>query len=338
MVNLPAVILIMSCHTEGKRRQLLEQAEELIKTYNPKRTTLESHANEYLSINKLNANDADGAFLKEVLYGVMRCKAALKVFAACFFNDMSARVLRSDYTMYMILTYLSVFRLQELTISEFRKFVLSIDPDKMVNFLEYVFNASSLEDSGVVAHWTKIFDPDYVRNTLLKQLTSSSLEIQQIIAELRDKSTGITAAKQASKDCGTMVMTPGQRKEVKPPKLTAPVPRVVPEPSVIEQELSCKSSGFVADMTPERRVTGKLENTICHPIALHGTRSTVLVAQEAMETKRVDQLDFSRTNGSKGKCSSSVRFRSALKHRRSARGEPRAKEIIYYAHAHRWQW
>ena len=125
----------MSCHTEGKRRQLLEQAEELIRTYNPKRTTLESHANEYLSINKLNANDADGAFLKEVLYGVMRCKAALKVFAACFFNDMSARVLRSDYTMYMILTYLSVFRLQELTISEFRKFVLSIDPDKMVNFL-----------------------------------------------------------------------------------------------------------------------------------------------------------------------------------------------------------
>ena len=93
----------------------------------------------------------------------------------------------------------------------------------MVNFLEYVFNASSLEDSGVVAHWTKIFDPDYVRNTLSKQLTSSSLEIQ-IIAELRDKSTGITVAKQACKDCGTMVMTPGQRKEVKPPKLTVACP------------------------------------------------------------------------------------------------------------------
>ena len=120
----------------GKRRELLERAEQLIKTYNPKRTTLESHATEFLSGNK---NDSDVAFLKEVLYGVMRCKAALKVFMACFFNDMSARVLRSDYTMYMILAYLSLFRLKELTIPEFRKFVLSIDPDKMVNFLEYVY-------------------------------------------------------------------------------------------------------------------------------------------------------------------------------------------------------
>ena len=77
----------------GKRRELLERAEELIKTYNPKRTTLESHATEFLSGTK---TEADAAFLKEVLYGVMRCKAALKVFMACFFNDMSARVLRSD--------------------------------------------------------------------------------------------------------------------------------------------------------------------------------------------------------------------------------------------------
>ena len=75
---------------------------------------------------------------------------------------------------------------------------------------------------------------------------------------------------------------------------------------MIEQELSCKSSGFVADMTPERRVTGKLENTICHPIA--GTRSTVLVAQEAMETKRVDQLGLLKDKRQQGQMASSVRF------------------------------
>ena len=96
----------------GQTSTAVEQAEELIKTYNPKRTTLESHANEYLSINKLNANDADGAFLKEVLYGVMRCKAALKVFMTCLPTTCQLGYFRSDYTMYMILTYLSVFRLR----------------------------------------------------------------------------------------------------------------------------------------------------------------------------------------------------------------------------------
>ena len=120
----------------GRRNQLLEQAEILIKTYNHKRTTLESHAAECLGARV----DADSSFLREVFYGVMRCKPALTVFMACFFNDMSARVLRSDYTMYMILTYLSVFRLKELTLPGFRKFALSIDPDKMINFLEYVFD------------------------------------------------------------------------------------------------------------------------------------------------------------------------------------------------------
>ena len=72
--------------------------------------------------------------------GWLSFQAALKVFMTCFFNDLSARVLRSDYTMYMIFAYLSVFRLSELTVEEFRKFVGAVDPDKMVNFLEYIFN------------------------------------------------------------------------------------------------------------------------------------------------------------------------------------------------------
>ena len=60
----------------------------------------------------------ENLFIKQVLYGVVRHKNPLKSFMSCFFNDMSVSVLRSDYTLYMILAFLIVFRLKELTFAE----------------------------------------------------------------------------------------------------------------------------------------------------------------------------------------------------------------------------
>ena len=310
----------------GKRRELLERAEELIKTYNPKRTTLESHATEFLNGNKA---EADAAFLKEVLYGVMRCKAALKVFMACFFNDMSARVLRSDYTMYMILAYLSVFRLKELTIQEFRKFVLSIDPDKMINFLEYVFDADTLESSGVVAYWTKIFDPGYVRDTLLQELTNSFPEIRAIIYELQDKSMGLAAAKQASEErrVNNGLVTDARRTATVPraPNLTEPEPRRVPEPRTIPQlvarTLMPISSGLVqstrkqADSLINPAVPALTRDRITRamPMVLHETRSTLTNAQAALEEQTATELDFKKFKGGIGARNQEVYIQSLVR-------------------------
>mmetsp|Transcript_36660 Transcript_36660/g.113458 ORF Transcript_36660/g.113458 Transcript_36660/m.113458 type:complete len:747 (-) Transcript_36660:364-2604(-) len=289
----------------GRRRELLERAEELIKSYNPKRTTLESHANEYLMGTK---SDSSGAFLKEVFYGVMRCKAALKVFMACFFNDMSARVLRSDYTMYMILAYLSIFRLQELTILEFQKIVLSIDADKMVNFLEYVFDASTLENSGVVSHWTKIFDPDYVRNTLLKNLTLASPAIKAIVNDLHDKSMGLTAAKQASQGNYEEGVSRRNITVAKPPGLTLPIPRQVPEPRAILQAAKASLKVMKCDKTnfaqmeraskPPISTDDTVEGISCAP-KLHQTRSTLGHTQGTVEKLKANELNFGKSKASR---------------------------------------
>ena len=49
----------------------------------------------------------------------------LQAFMSHFYNDMAASVLRADYTLYLILAYLTIFRLEELTFTEYRKFVES---------------------------------------------------------------------------------------------------------------------------------------------------------------------------------------------------------------------
>ena len=140
------------------RRELLERCEELIKSYNPSRTTLDSHALIKLGDTESKGASDENVFVKQVLYGVVRYKDALKSFMSCFFSDMSARVLRSDYTLYMILAFLAIFRLKELGVAEFRKFALAIDPDKMMSFLEYVFDVERLRRAGVVREWLKSFD------------------------------------------------------------------------------------------------------------------------------------------------------------------------------------
>ena len=66
----------------GRRLDSLDRCEELIKSYNPKRTTLEAHALEFLGS---MAATPDGAFVREVLYGVMRCKARRS--GVCFERD-----------------------------------------------------------------------------------------------------------------------------------------------------------------------------------------------------------------------------------------------------------
>ncbi|KAJ8598432.1 hypothetical protein CTAYLR_006842 [Chrysophaeum taylorii] len=303
------------------KRELLRQCEVLIKAYNPKRMTVESHADEFLGQCRGagEIGEADVAFLKEVLYGVMGYKAALKVFMTCFFNDMMARVVRSDYTMYTILTYLAVFRLTELTLAEFRKFALVLDPDKMVNFLGYLFDKKTLEKSGVVAHWINIFDPDYVHDTLLFNLGEASGGANNLVAELKAKSNGLMLAKQQSEERRGEIQNRKAATVPVAPRLTKPNPRRVPEPKRIRQDRtvadlsverpSTPGDDAVEDGGPKEPADDDDDNINAHakhthrsskpttkvvPMKLHDTRSTKPKLERELEEKAAAELDFDR--------------------------------------------
>ena len=81
-----------------------------------------------------------------------------------YYNDMAASVLRADYTLYLILAYLTFFRLEELSFEEYKRFIDSQEPDKMSTFLSYVFDVERLTNS-VKWDWIKIFDLKYVENS-----------------------------------------------------------------------------------------------------------------------------------------------------------------------------
>lgn len=64
-----------------------------------------------------------------------------------YYNDMAGSVLRGDYTLYMILGYLLLFRLDELGFDEFRQLTSSEDPIKMAHLLTYLTNRERVQVS-----------------------------------------------------------------------------------------------------------------------------------------------------------------------------------------------
>lgn len=62
-----------------------------------------------------------------------------------FYNDLASSVLRNDFTLYMVLGYLLLFRLDELEFGEFRRLTSSEDPTKMAQLLGYLTDWKRVE-------------------------------------------------------------------------------------------------------------------------------------------------------------------------------------------------
>lgn len=71
----------------------------------------------------------------------------MRVFLKHFYNDMASSVLRNDFTLYMVLGYLLLFRLDELGFGEFRRLTSSEDPTKMAQLLDYLIDWERVEVS-----------------------------------------------------------------------------------------------------------------------------------------------------------------------------------------------
>lgn len=68
------------------------------------------------------------------------------MFLTHYYNDMAGSgVLRNDFTLYMVLAYLLLFRLDELGFNEFRRLTSSEDPTKMSHLLKYLTDWHRIE-------------------------------------------------------------------------------------------------------------------------------------------------------------------------------------------------
>jgi hypothetical protein len=210
-----------------------------MKTFNPTVTTVDSHTEDVLGVAEGLCADPSKVFIKQVFYGCVRYKDALKIFLSSFYYNNSGKTSRNDYTRYMILGYLALFRLHELGFDRFRSFIMADEPLKMMVFLEYVFNEDTL-DITLKDELCRIFDRDFVENDIVKRVKGYFDEAAKLMDDLSMKAYGIAAAKAKKEEEAAAAFKGKGSTKCIPFKLNTPRPRKVPEPMKIEQGVKAK--------------------------------------------------------------------------------------------------
>lgn len=169
-----------------KFSELVESAHNCIKSYNPVISTIDSHADNYLSTVK---DPYEKVFVKQLFYGCIRYQDFLKVFCKVFMEKNPVGSSRNDLVIYMIFAYVSFFRLEELAIEDFRKLVMSQDALKMHTFLSFVFNADGLREN-VREAWMELYDYSYIDDKIIGGIEKNLPQVADILRNIEKKATG----------------------------------------------------------------------------------------------------------------------------------------------------
>jgi hypothetical protein len=180
----------------------------------------------------------DVKFLHQVVYGCQRYKRLLKVFLSSFYYNHSGEAARSDISLYTVLAYLAILRLDELTFDQFKRLVLSQDFVKTRVFLKFLFNEESLS-KWLKEGWLTLYEPHYVQTELIDEVLKFEPQVRELVAEL-DRRQAMGEAKRAAEAEAASALAEGRGGSGKhtipePFNLTRPAPRLVPEPTQFVQ-------------------------------------------------------------------------------------------------------
>lgn len=205
-----------------KHKELIHIVVSTLNEFDPNVQGLQEFMHDFL-VSQQETHPDDCTFIQEVFSGCMRFEMAINVVVNGFFRSETTRktCLMSDKNLYRVLVYLSLFRLDELGVAHYRKFVLSQNLNKMHKFLSFFLDETRLK-TWIFAEWCKAYDHSYVQINMLSPLIRWLPELQEVLKTLTDKVKNI----QQQRD----IRSPTA---VKPFKLTKVKPRSVPIPEKI---------------------------------------------------------------------------------------------------------
>eukprot|EP00397_Hematodinium_sp_SG-2012_P016599 GEMP01016942.1.p1 GENE.GEMP01016942.1~~GEMP01016942.1.p1 ORF type:complete len:776 (+),score=205.93 GEMP01016942.1:254-2581(+) len=217
---------------------LLRKCIEIIESFNPKKTTVDAHYSDSGVISPEMALP-EKKFIHQVLYGCVRYANLLKVFVHSFLYKNPATAPWSDQTVYLVLGYLLLFRLEELGVDDFRQFIFAgLSTSSALNdLLIFCFSEDDLVEWCKEA-WCKIYDVAFIEQDIIGNLHSYRQQMQPLMNEISFTATG-----KIEETSDTATDLPQQKRKCtvpRPFKLTKPKPRLIPEPTAIDRVIEAK--------------------------------------------------------------------------------------------------
>ena len=215
--------------------ELISACEEMVRTFNPIVTTVDSHAAEFIKLKKVVDAD-DKMFLEQVLYGCVRYKKMLKVFLSSLYFKHGGETQRADYTLYLVLSYLALLRLQELGFSSFKALLLGQEHFKMSVLLKFLFSEENLM-KWLRPEWLKLYDPAWVDEQLIGKVLVFVPQVEKLLVVLEGNMAAEAAKKEAAAEAAKALAEGrgggGVHTTPEPFNLTQPKIRLVPPPDDI---------------------------------------------------------------------------------------------------------
>lgn len=216
---------------------LLKKCVKVLESYEPRKTTVDAFMEDCAYLKDKKIGEQELKFIHQVFYGCCRYQKFLKMFVTSFMYKCPATALRAEQTLYIVIAYLLFFRLEELTVPQFREF-LSCGygtPPALLALMQYSLSVEELE-KWVKVEWCKIYDVDYIEQDVIGKLQSFKDQLKSVVDEVEYKATGTIKAA----DGTFMEKAEKKRTEFKPFNLTQPRPRLIPEPDVISREVKAQ--------------------------------------------------------------------------------------------------
>ncbi|XP_022343302.2 cilia- and flagella-associated protein 99-like isoform X1 [Crassostrea virginica] len=201
--------------------QLLVHCIQVLDSYNSDIQSVEEHVNKYLKNNQIY-DDSDQTFIVEVFSECVRYANLMQVVLDGFYAKDGKKTLRSEQNLYTVVCYLALFRLDELGMAHFRKFVASQDINRMYRFLNFFLDEKNLM-TWIRDGWEKYYEHVFVETNMISSIQRWMPELQEMIGQMKDKIANRLKPKRKSL----------QTTEAKPFNITQPRPRSIPIPEPI---------------------------------------------------------------------------------------------------------
>ena len=210
-----------------------------IKTYNSNIETPDSHVENYLKTLTKDSNER--MFIKQVFYGVLQYSNFLKVFTNKLFEMNISSTERKDEFLYQIFLYITLFRLVELPLDEYKQLIVSQDSMKMNEFFKFIFDFENVEKN-LRPQWIEILDYMFVDDKLLYNLRINKGLLTDLISSISKKAIGIMnmSNEEVKVKQVTTEKIPKKITIPEPFKLTEVKPRKLKEPIKLEHKINFK--------------------------------------------------------------------------------------------------
>ncbi|XP_078487939.1 uncharacterized protein LOC100183762 [Ciona intestinalis] len=162
-------------------KQLLQLCIKGLNSFHSESQSVEEHIKEFLKCQKGLDSD-DHLFIVEVFSGCVQYHKLLQVVVDGFFCTDGLTSLKSDTSLYQILCYFLMFRLDEIRPTNFNKFLATQQTNKMHRFLNFFLKDENLF-AWIYDEWCKLYESSFI-DEIIKRIVRWKPELDNILIKL----------------------------------------------------------------------------------------------------------------------------------------------------------